>query len=183
MEMEAARKAPHRPAQLAYDYSLFAPADATAPKVCRDFVRTVLLTLDREPLITPATLCTSELVTNVHLHTKGTAMLRVQLTPARLRVSVYDESHEPPVTPAGHRHRLLGSRPRAGRGGGGSVGCGAGTGGAVREGGVVRAGRARSTATRMGGGPFPGTGQAVPWGRGWILRFFCTECHLTRQRR
>ncbi|MFC7265355.1 ATP-binding protein [Streptomyces lutosisoli] len=100
MEMEAARKAPHRPAQLAYDYSLFAPADATAPKVCRDFVRAVLLTLDREPLITPATLCTSELVTNVHLHTKGTAMLRVQLTPARLRVSVYDESHEPPVAPA-----------------------------------------------------------------------------------
>ncbi|MHA5054583.1 ATP-binding protein [Streptomyces sp. SD15] len=46
----------------------------------------------------PATLCTSELVTNVHLHTKGTAMLRVQLTPARLRVSVYDESHDPPVT-------------------------------------------------------------------------------------
>jgi len=98
--MEAARNAPHRPAQLAYDYSLFAPADATAPKVCRDFVRTVLLTLDREPLIPPATLCTSELVTNVHLHTKGTAMLRVQLTPARLRVSVYDESHEPPIAAA-----------------------------------------------------------------------------------
>jgi anti-sigma regulatory factor (Ser/Thr protein kinase) len=97
--MEAARRAPHRPAQLAYDYSLFAPGDATAPKVCRDFVRAVLLTLDREPLITSATLCTSELVTNVHLHTKGTAMLRVQLTPARLRVSVYDESHESPVTP------------------------------------------------------------------------------------
>ncbi|MET7349161.1 ATP-binding protein [Streptomyces mirabilis] len=97
--MEAARRAPHRPAQLAYDYSLFAPADATAPKVCRDFVRAVLLTLDRAPLVLPAILCTSELVTNVHLHTKGTTMLRVQLTPARLRVSVYDESHDPPRTP------------------------------------------------------------------------------------
>ncbi|MEV7340598.1 ATP-binding protein [Streptomyces sp. NPDC093544] len=73
--------------------------DATAPKVCRDFVRGVLLTLDREPLVMPATLCTSELVTNVHLHTKGTAMLRVQLTPVRIRVSVYDESHDPPVAP------------------------------------------------------------------------------------
>ncbi|MFD4525225.1 ATP-binding protein [Streptomyces sp. NPDC058470] len=98
--MEAARRAPHRPVQLAYEYSLFAPGDATAPKVCRDFVRAVLLTLDRESLVMPATLCTSELVTNVHLHTKGTAMLRVQLTPVRLRVSVYDESHDPPVAPA-----------------------------------------------------------------------------------
>ncbi|MFC9843967.1 ATP-binding protein [Streptomyces sp. NPDC060223] len=98
--MEAARRAPHRPVQLAYEYSLFAPGDATAPKVCRDFVRGVLLTLDREPLVLPATLCTSELVTNVHLHTKGTTMLRVQLTPVRLRVSVYDESHDPPVAPA-----------------------------------------------------------------------------------
>jgi anti-sigma regulatory factor (Ser/Thr protein kinase) len=97
--MEAARRAPHRSAQLAHDYSLFAPADATAPKVCRDFVRAVLLTLDRESLVMPATLCTSELVTNVHLHTKGTAMIRLQLTPARLRVSVYDESRDPPVTP------------------------------------------------------------------------------------
>ncbi|MEV0223067.1 ATP-binding protein [Streptomyces sp. NPDC050704] len=96
--MEAARRAPHRSVQLAYDYSLFAPGDATAPKVCRDFVRGVLRTLDREPLVMPATLCTSELVTNVHLHTKGTAMLRVQLTPTRLRVSVYDESHDRPVT-------------------------------------------------------------------------------------
>lgn len=44
-----ARTGPHRPAQLAYGHSLFAPADATASKVCHDFVRAVLLTLDREP--------------------------------------------------------------------------------------------------------------------------------------
>jgi anti-sigma regulatory factor (Ser/Thr protein kinase) len=96
--MEAARRAAHRPAQVAHEYSLFAPGDVTAPKVCRDFVRTILLVLDREPLVSAATLCTSELVTNVHLHTKGTTMLRVRLTPARLRVSVFDESHDPPVT-------------------------------------------------------------------------------------
>ncbi|WP_328769992.1 ATP-binding protein [Streptomyces sp. NBC_00286] len=97
--MEAARRASHLPAQLTYDYSLFAPGDATAPKVCRDFVRAVLLTLDREPLVLPAALCTSELVTNVHLHSKGSTMLRFQLTPARLRIGVYDESRDPPVTP------------------------------------------------------------------------------------
>lgn len=160
MEMEPARRAAHRPAQLAYDYSLFAPADATAPKVCRDFVRTVLLTLDREPLITPATLCTSELVTNVHLHTKGTAMLRVQLTPARLRVSVYDESREPPVTPAATGTACWGrglalvaevadlwgvAGERAGRF---AKGCGSSWGG-------------RSPATRTGGWPVLGTCQAV----------------------
>ncbi|WP_405861314.1 ATP-binding protein [Streptomyces sp. NBC_01515] len=45
----------------------------------------------------PAALCTSELVTNVHLHTKGSAMIRLRLGPARLRVSVLDESPDPPV--------------------------------------------------------------------------------------
>jgi anti-sigma regulatory factor (Ser/Thr protein kinase) len=95
--MHPARRAAHRPGQLAYEYSLFAPADATAPRVCRDFVRAVLFTHDREPLVMPAALCTSELVTNVHLHTKGTAMLRIRLNPARLHVSVFDESPDPPV--------------------------------------------------------------------------------------
>ncbi|MEV2252065.1 ATP-binding protein [Streptomyces sp. NPDC050147] len=87
----------HRPAQLTYDYSLFTPGDTTSPKVCRDFVRTVLRTLDREALVMPATLCTSELLTNVHLHTKGSAMLRVFLTLTRLRVTVFDENQDPPV--------------------------------------------------------------------------------------
>ncbi|MCX4455659.1 ATP-binding protein [Streptomyces sp. NBC_01728] len=140
--MEAARRAPHRPALLRYDYSLFAPADATAPKVCRDFVRAVLLTLDRAPLVLPATLCTSELVTNVHLHTKGATMLRVQLTPARLRVSVYDESHDPPRMPEATPTACRGRRP----------------GGAVRERGVVRA---------AGGG---GAGRIVPSSPHWVTR-------------
>ncbi|MFE9765252.1 ATP-binding protein [Streptomyces sp. NPDC005808] len=95
--MDLDRRAAHRPAQLTHEYSLFAPADATAPRVCRDFVRAVLFIHDREPLVLPATLCTSELVTNVHLHTKGTAMVRIRLTPARLHVSVFDESPDPPV--------------------------------------------------------------------------------------
>lgn len=95
--MDPARRAVHRPTRLTYEYSLFAPADATAPRVCRGFVRAVLFTHDRERLVMPAALCTSELATNVHLHTKGTTMLRVRLTPARLHVSVFDESPDPPV--------------------------------------------------------------------------------------
>ncbi|PSM41537.1 ATP-binding protein [Streptomyces dioscori] len=95
--MDPARTAAHRPAQLTHDYSLFAPADATSPRVCRDFVRAVLFTHGREALVMPAALCTSELVTNVHLHTKGAAILRVRLNPARLHVSVFDESPDPPV--------------------------------------------------------------------------------------
>ncbi|MDX2679455.1 ATP-binding protein [Streptomyces sp. NY05-11A] len=95
--MNPARRAAHRPTQLTWDYSLFAPADVTSPRVCRDFVRAVLFTHDRESLVMPAALCTSELVTNVHLHTKGTAMLRIRLTPSGLRVSVFDESPDPPV--------------------------------------------------------------------------------------
>ncbi|MFD0308302.1 ATP-binding protein [Streptomyces sp. NPDC127119] len=95
--MDPARSATHRPAQLVHEYSLFAPADATAPRVCRDFVRAVLFTHGREALVMPAALCTSELVTNVHLHTKGAAILRVRLNSARLHVSVFDESPDPPV--------------------------------------------------------------------------------------
>jgi anti-sigma regulatory factor (Ser/Thr protein kinase) len=95
--MDPARIAAHRPTQLAHDYSLFASADATAPRVCRDFVRAVLYTHGHEALVMPAALCTSELVTNVHLHTKGAAILRVRLTSARLHVSVFDESPDPPV--------------------------------------------------------------------------------------
>ncbi|GHA30758.1 hypothetical protein GCM10010372_33380 [Streptomyces tauricus] len=95
--MDPARTAAHRATQLTHDYSLFAPADATSPRVCRDFVRAVLFTHGREALVMPAALCTSELVTNVHLHTKGAAILRVRLNPTRLHVSVFDESPDPPV--------------------------------------------------------------------------------------
>lgn len=95
--MEATRRAAHRPAQLAYEHSLFAPGDSTPPRVCRGFVRAVLFTHDLEALVMPAALCTSELVTNVHPHAKGSAMLRIRLSPARLRVSVFDESPDPPV--------------------------------------------------------------------------------------
>lgn len=95
--MDPARRAAHRPRNSPTNTACSPPADATAPRVCRDFVRAVLFTHDREPLVMPAALCTSELVTNVHLHTKGAAMLRIRLNPARLHVSVFDESPDPPV--------------------------------------------------------------------------------------
>lgn len=91
------RNPAHRELQLTYAYSLFMDADAIAAKVCRDFVRTVLLALRRTDAIASAVLCTSELVTNVHLHTKGATMIRVYVDPLLLRVSVYDED---PVVPA-----------------------------------------------------------------------------------
>ncbi|MFF0745214.1 ATP-binding protein [Streptomyces sp. NPDC004111] len=91
------RNPAHRELQLTHAYSLFTDADAVAVKVCRDFVRAVLLALGRNDAVASAVLCTSELVTNVHLHTKGAAMIRVHVDPLRLRVSVYDED---PVVPA-----------------------------------------------------------------------------------
>ncbi|MEC4016417.1 ATP-binding protein [Streptomyces sp. H27-D2] len=48
-------------------------------------------------LVAPAVLCTSELVTNVHLHTKGEAMIRIVFRPVHVRVSVFDESPAFPV--------------------------------------------------------------------------------------
>ncbi|MFJ8108905.1 ATP-binding protein [Streptomyces sp. NPDC096132] len=115
--MNPARRAAHRSAQLAHEYSLFTLADATSPRGCRDFVRAALFTHDREPLGMPAALCTSELVTNVHLHAKGTAMLRIRLSPARLRVSVFDESPDP------RRWRMCGGS-RTGERGGSLRACG-----------------------------------------------------------
>jgi anti-sigma regulatory factor (Ser/Thr protein kinase) len=91
------RNPAHRELQLTHAYSLFMDADAIAAKVCRDFVRTVLLALRRTDAIPSAVLCTSELVTNVHLHTKGSTMIRIYADPLLLRVSVYDED---PIVPA-----------------------------------------------------------------------------------
>ncbi|MEU8887061.1 hypothetical protein [Streptomyces sp. NPDC048442] len=91
------RNPAHRELQLIHAYSLFLEADVVAARVCRDFVRAVLLALGRTDAIATAVLCTSELVTNVHLHTKGATMIRIYVDPLRLRVSVYDED---PAVPA-----------------------------------------------------------------------------------
>ena len=81
---------------LPHAYTLFTPATATSPKVCRDFVRSVLTTLGAGELAPTAALCTSELVTNVHLHVRGQVHLRAVVEATAVRVAVYDESPEPP---------------------------------------------------------------------------------------
>ncbi|MGW2642188.1 ATP-binding protein [Streptomyces sp. NPDC001348] len=77
-------------------YTLFTPAVATSPKVCRDFVRSTLQTLGLGDLADTAALCTSELVTNVHQHVRGEVHLRATVEAAGVRVAVYDGSHLPP---------------------------------------------------------------------------------------
>ncbi|MEV6757454.1 ATP-binding protein [Streptomyces sp. NPDC051214] len=86
---------PERP-ELPLAYTLFAPADSSSPKICRDFVRSALLTLGLGHLAEAAALCTSELVTNVHQHTKGDVHLRAAIADTHVRIAVYDGSDQLP---------------------------------------------------------------------------------------
>ncbi|TKA10064.1 ATP-binding protein [Actinacidiphila oryziradicis] len=78
--------------QLPYSCTLFMPSAAVAPKLCRDFVRGVLNILGFGHLADAATLCTSELVSNVHQHASGTVHLQFTAERARVRIAVYDGS-------------------------------------------------------------------------------------------
>ncbi|MFE1783088.1 ATP-binding protein [Streptomyces sp. NPDC059506] len=80
-----------------HSYSLFSPGIATAPKVSRDFVRSVLGASGLGHLVDAALLCTSELVTNAYLHASGDIMVRLGLRADAVRISVYDRSLEMPV--------------------------------------------------------------------------------------
>lgn len=82
--------------ELPQAYTLFAPAGASSPKICRDFVRSALITLGLAHLAEAAALCTSELVTNVHQHTKGDVHLRTSIEATHVRVAVYDGSDQLP---------------------------------------------------------------------------------------
>lgn len=86
---------PEQP-ELPYAYTLFAPAGASTPKICRDFVRSALEALGLDHLADAAALCTSELVTNVHQHTKGDVHLRAAIAATHVRVAVYDGSEQLP---------------------------------------------------------------------------------------
>lgn len=77
---------------LPLSYTLFTPAIVTSPKVCRDFVRSMLETLGLGDLAETAALCTSELVTNVHRYAEGDVHLRAAIEPTHVRVAVYDGS-------------------------------------------------------------------------------------------
>lgn len=82
--------------QLPQTYTLFTQASATSPKICRDFVRNALETLGLGHLADSAALCTSELVTNVHQHTKGDVHLRAAVAATHVRIAVYDGSVQLP---------------------------------------------------------------------------------------
>ncbi|MFE6162409.1 ATP-binding protein [Streptomyces sp. NPDC056486] len=82
--------------ELPQTYTLFAPADASSPKICRDFVRSALVTLGLGHLADVAALCTSELVTNVLQHAKGDVHLRAAVAATHVRIGVYDGSPQLP---------------------------------------------------------------------------------------
>ncbi|MET9295372.1 ATP-binding protein [Streptomyces sp. NPDC003077] len=86
----------HVPGGRQGQYTLFAPNSPLSPKVCRDFVSGVLTEHALAHLVDAAALCTSELVTNVHVHTESQVHLRLAIEAARVRVAVYDRS---PVLP------------------------------------------------------------------------------------
>jgi anti-sigma regulatory factor (Ser/Thr protein kinase) len=92
------------PADPPLTYTLLAPAVATAPRVCRDFVRSALNASGLAGLADAAALCTSELATNVHLHAKGDIRLGLAIEPTRIRIDVHDGSDGLPTPrrPSGH---------------------------------------------------------------------------------
>ncbi|MDJ0466358.1 ATP-binding protein [Streptomyces sp. H27-C3] len=83
--------------ELPQSYTLFTPGNASSPKICRDFVRSALETLGLGDLADTASLCTSELVTNVHQHAAGDVHLRTAVEATHVRVAVYDESFTLPT--------------------------------------------------------------------------------------
>ncbi|MFJ5305292.1 ATP-binding protein [Streptomyces sp. NPDC088350] len=81
-------------------YTLICPPLETSPHIARDFVATVLRTLELDrTLVDDAILCTSELVTNACVHAKGGdgTVLWLAVEEGRLRVVVYDGDENPPV--------------------------------------------------------------------------------------
>lgn len=92
------------PAALAPTYAVFCPPLNTSPRIARDFVTSVLHSRRLDYLVDSAALCTSELVTNVCVHAKGSgALLWLAVGAAYVRVTVYDEAAaDPPVMREGY---------------------------------------------------------------------------------
>ncbi|MFE4368572.1 ATP-binding protein [Streptomyces sp. NPDC056835] len=86
------------PPQGAETYRLALPSTATAPRIARDFV-TSLLGLSRHGnLVDDARLCVTEVVTNAHRHTR-TPLIRVHVTVNRKQVTVSVADDKPWVLP------------------------------------------------------------------------------------
>ncbi|MGG2461698.1 ATP-binding protein [Streptomyces sp. RGM 3693] len=83
----------HHPVRESYRFSV--PSSSAAPKVAREMVARLLVLTGHAPASETARLLVSELVTNIHLHTRTrTIHLDVLLGPARVNVSVWDASPE-----------------------------------------------------------------------------------------
>lgn len=68
------------------------PNSDLAPKIMRDLVVTLLVATGRSLLVDAARVCVSEVITNVHLHTRTTLVyLDVTLHPGRILVAVWDD--------------------------------------------------------------------------------------------
>ncbi|MEV0266260.1 ATP-binding protein [Streptomyces sp. NPDC050617] len=83
-----------------HSYTLYCPPRRTSPRVARDFVTSVLRTLDLTAAVDAAALCTSELVTNTYLHARGAgSVLWLAIELPTVRVTVYDDN---PTEPTSH---------------------------------------------------------------------------------
>ncbi len=81
-----------------HSYTLYCPPLRTSPRVARDFVASVLRTLNLTAAVDAAALCTSELVTNTYLHAGGAgSLLWLAIELPSVRVTVYDDSPAEPT--------------------------------------------------------------------------------------
>ncbi|MEU5330930.1 ATP-binding protein [Streptomyces parvus] len=82
-------------------YRFVVPNSALAPKVGRDLLATLLVITGHPQFVDAARLCVSEVITNVHLHTRTTLLyLDVHTQAGRVNVSVWDEAWRQRPTPA-----------------------------------------------------------------------------------
>ncbi|WP_405797558.1 ATP-binding protein [Streptomyces sp. NBC_01506] len=79
-------------------YRLAVPNTATAPKIARDFLDTLLHVSRHDALADDARLCVTELVTNAHRHTQ-THRIGVTVAVNRKRITVYVSDDAPWALP------------------------------------------------------------------------------------
>ncbi|MFJ5111558.1 ATP-binding protein [Streptomyces sp. NPDC088551] len=86
------------PPQGAETYRLALPSTATAPRIARDFVTSLLGLSRHRNLVDDARLCVTEVVTNAHRHTR-TPLIRVRVTVNRKQVTVSVADNKPWALP------------------------------------------------------------------------------------
>ncbi|MEI5033951.1 ATP-binding protein [Streptomyces sp. S1A(2023)] len=96
--MTAATPTPVQPNPIGGEfYRLTLPNTASAPRLARDFVTSLLQVSRHLGLVDDARICVTELVTNAHRHT-GTPLIRVHATVNRKRVTVTVTDEGSPLT-------------------------------------------------------------------------------------